>query len=170
MVLRAHGEGQPARLDPDHLAGGRGVRVTAELLTGHHLPAPQLDRPRRVGGADDRAGAAGRAAPQDTCGVRAADPDGWLAAHVDELCDGNPERVADAGQGGQVRVRAPLLERDEHALADPGARGELVQRPAAIGAQRPQGPRYGGRDVGYVRHNSFPVRISFPGSPVGMMN
>jgi drug/metabolite transporter (DMT)-like permease len=134
------------------------VRVTAELLTGHHLPPPQLDRPRRVGGADDRAGAAGRAAPQDTCGVRVADPDGRLAAHVDQLRDGNPERVAEAGQGGQVRVRAPLFDRDEHALADSGARGELVQRPAAIRAQRPQGPRHGGRDVGYVRHNSFPVR------------
>jgi hypothetical protein len=73
------------------------VRVTAELLAGHDLPAPQLDRPRRVRGADDRAGATGRAAPQDARGVRAADPDGRLAAEVDELRDGNAERVADAG-------------------------------------------------------------------------
>jgi hypothetical protein len=103
------------------------VRVTAELLAGHHLPAPQLDRPRRVRGADDRAGAAGRPAPQDARGVRAADPDGWLAAHVDEQRDRNAERVADPGQRGQVRVGAPLLERDQDALADSGARGELIQ-------------------------------------------
>jgi hypothetical protein len=103
------------------------MRVTAELLAGHQFPAPQLNRPRRVRGADDRAGAAGRPAPQDARGVRAADPDGRPAAHVDKQRNGNPERVADPGQGGQVRVGAPLLERDQHALAHPGARGELVQ-------------------------------------------
>jgi len=127
MPLPGDGQGQAARLHPDHLAGGRRVRVTAELLAGHHLPAPQLDRPRRVRGADDRAGAAGRAAPQDARGVGAADPDGRLAAEVDELRDGDAERVADPGQRGQVRVRAPLFERDQHALAHSGARGELVQ-------------------------------------------
>jgi hypothetical protein len=127
MPLAGHGQGQAAVLHPDHLAGGRCVRVAAELLAGHHLPAPQLDGPGRVRGADDRAGAAGRAAPQDARGVRTADPDGRLAAHVDELRDGYAERVADPGQGGQVRVGAPLFERDEHALADPGARRELVQ-------------------------------------------
>jgi hypothetical protein len=121
------GQGHAARLDPDHLAGGRCVRVTAELLAGQHLPAPQLDRPRRVRGADDRAGATGRPAPQDARGVRAADPDGRSAAHVDEQRDGNAERVADPGQRGQVRVGAPLLERDQYALAHPGAGGELVQ-------------------------------------------
>jgi glucokinase len=127
MAFPGDGQGQAAVLHPDHLAGGRRVRVAAELLTGHHLPAPQLDGPGRVRCADDRAGAAGRTAPQETRGVRAADPDGRLAAHVDELRDGNTERVTDPGQGGQVRVGAPLLERDEHALADPRARGELVQ-------------------------------------------
>jgi hypothetical protein len=127
MPLPGDGEGQVAVLHPDHLPGGRRVRVAAELLAGHHFPAPQLDRPGRVRGADDRAGAARRAAPQDARGVRAADPDGRLAAHVDELRDGHAERVADPGQGGQVRVGAPLFERDEHALADPGTRGKLVQ-------------------------------------------
>jgi len=127
MPLPGDGQGQAARLDPDHLAGGRRVRVAAELLAGHHLPAPQLDRPRRIRGAEDRAGAAGRAAPQDARGVRAADPDGRLTAHVDEQRDGNAERVADPGQRGQVGVGAALFERHEHALADPGARGELVQ-------------------------------------------
>jgi hypothetical protein len=127
MAFPGDGQGQAAVLHPDHLAGGRRVRVAAELLAGHHLPAPQLDRPGRVRGADDRAGAAGRAVPQDARGVRAADPDGRLAAQVDELRDGNAERVADPGQGGQVRVGAPLFERDKHALADPGARGELIQ-------------------------------------------
>ena len=34
------GQGQAAGLDPDHLAGGRRVRVAAELLARHHLPAP----------------------------------------------------------------------------------------------------------------------------------
>lgn len=52
---------------------------------------------------------------------------GRLAAHVDELRDGNAERVADPGQRGQVGVGAALFERDQHPLADPGARGELVQ-------------------------------------------
>jgi glucokinase len=127
MPLPSDGQGQAARLDPDHLAGGRCMRVAAELLTRHHLPAPQLDRPRRIRCADDRAGAAGLAVPQDARGVRAADPDGRLTAHVDELRDGNAERVADPGQRGQVRVRAPLLQCHEHALADPGPRGELVQ-------------------------------------------
>jgi hypothetical protein len=155
MPFPGDGQGQAAVLHPDHLAGGRRVRVAAELLAGHHLPAPQLDRPGRIRGADDRAGAAGRAAPQDARGVRAADPDGRLSAHVDKLRDGYAERVADPGQGGQVRVGASLFERDEHTLADPRARGELVQRPAAIGAQCLQGPRHGGRYVGYVRHNSL---------------
>jgi hypothetical protein len=103
------------------------VRVTTELLAGHHFPAPQFDRPRRVRGADDRAGAAGRAAPQHARGVRAADPHGRLAAHVDEQRDRYAERVADPGQRGQVRVGAALFERDQDALAHPGARGELVQ-------------------------------------------
>jgi len=103
------------------------VRVTAELLAGHHLPAPELDRPRRVRGANDRAGAARRAAPQHARGVRVADPDGRLAAEVDELGDGNAERVADPGQRRQVRVGTPLLESDKHALAHPGPRGQLVK-------------------------------------------
>jgi len=127
MPLAGDRQGQAARLHPDHLASGRCVRVTAELLAGHHLPVPQFDRPRRVGGAEDRAGAAGRAAPQHARGVRAADPDGRLAADVDEQRDGNAERVADPGQRGQVRVGAPLLERDQDALAHAGASGELVQ-------------------------------------------
>jgi glucokinase len=40
MPFPGDGQGQAARLDPDHLAGGRRVRVAAELLTRHHLPAP----------------------------------------------------------------------------------------------------------------------------------
>jgi glucokinase len=64
VTLARHRQRQRARLDPDHLAGGRRVGVTAERLTRHHLPAPQLHRPWRVGGADDRSGAAGRAAPE----------------------------------------------------------------------------------------------------------
>jgi len=103
------------------------VRVTAELLTGHHLPAPELDRPRRVGGADDRAGAAGGSAPEHAGGARAADPDGRLTAHVDKQRDGNTERVADPCQRGQVRVGAPLFKGDQDALTHPGARRELVQ-------------------------------------------
>ena len=35
------------------------MRVTAERLAGHHFPAPQLDRPRRLSGADDRPGGTG---------------------------------------------------------------------------------------------------------------
>src|SRR5438445_3949513 len=65
VALAGDRQRQGARLDPDHLAGGRHVRVPAERLAGHHLPAPQLDRPRRVGGADDRPGTAGRTAPED---------------------------------------------------------------------------------------------------------
>jgi hypothetical protein len=104
VPLPGDGQGQEAGLDPDHLAGGRRMRVAAELLTGHHLPAPQLDRPRRIRGTEDRAGAAGLAVPQDARGVRAADPDGRLAAHLDQQRDRNAERVADPGQRGQVRV------------------------------------------------------------------
>src|SRR5580693_1129603 len=40
MPFPGDGQGQAARLDPDHLAGGRCVRVAAELLARHHLPAP----------------------------------------------------------------------------------------------------------------------------------
>jgi len=64
VTLARHRQRQRARLDPDHLPGGRRVGVTAERLTRHHLPAPQLHRPRRVGGADDRPGAAGRTTPE----------------------------------------------------------------------------------------------------------
>jgi hypothetical protein len=127
MSLPGDRQGQAACLDPDHLAGGRRVRVSAELLARHRLPAPQLNRPRRVGGADDRAGAAGRAAPEHARYVRAADPDGRLTAHVDEQRDRHTERVADPGQRSQVRVGASLFQRDQDALAHPGARGELVQ-------------------------------------------
>jgi len=127
MPLPGDGQGEAARLHPDHLAGGRRVRVTTELLAGHHFPAPQFHRPWRVRGAHDRAGAAGRAAPQHTRGVRAADPHGRLAAHVDEQRDGNTERVADPRQRGQVRVGTPLFERDQDTLAHPGACGKLVQ-------------------------------------------
>jgi hypothetical protein len=134
------------------------VRVAAELLAGHHLPAPQLDRPRRVRGTEDGAGAAGRPVPQDAGRVRAGDPDGWLAAHVDEQRDRNAERVADPGQGAEVRVGTALLQRHQDALAHPGARGELVQRPAAIGAQRLQGAGHSGRYVGYVSHDPFSGR------------
>jgi hypothetical protein len=98
MPLAGDRQGQAARLHPYHLAGGWCVRVTAELLARHHFPAPQFDRPRRVGGAYDRAGATGRAAPQHARGIQAADPDIRLAAHVDEQRDGNAERVADPGQ------------------------------------------------------------------------
>jgi hypothetical protein len=126
MLLPGDGQGQLARFYPGHLAGGRRVRVATERLPGHDLPAPQLHRPRRVRGADDRARAAGRAAPQDPGGVRVADPDGRLAADVDEQGDGNAERVGDPDQGGEVRVGPSLLERDQHALAYPGPRAELV--------------------------------------------
>jgi predicted NBD/HSP70 family sugar kinase len=40
MPFPGDGQGQAARLDPDHLAGGRRVRVAAELLARHHLPPP----------------------------------------------------------------------------------------------------------------------------------
>jgi predicted NBD/HSP70 family sugar kinase len=156
VALTRHNERQRARLDPDHLPGGRRVRVTAERLARHHLPAPELDRPRRVGGADDRPGAAGGTAPEHPRGVRAADLHGGLAAQIDEQGHRDAEGVADAGQGGQVGVGASLFQRDEHALAHAGARGQLVQRPATVRAQRLQGPRDRGRDIGYLRH-VFPL-------------
>jgi hypothetical protein len=127
MTLSGDGQGQAARFDPGHLAGSWRVRLAAELLAGHHLPAPKLGRPRWVGGAYDRPGASGRTAPEHPQGIGVADPDGRLAAHIDQRGDRNAERVADPGQGSQVRVGAPLLQRDEHALAHPGARGELVE-------------------------------------------
>jgi predicted NBD/HSP70 family sugar kinase len=40
MPFPGDGQDQAPRLDPDHLAGGRRVRVAAELLARHHLPAP----------------------------------------------------------------------------------------------------------------------------------
>jgi hypothetical protein len=126
-MLPGDGQGQLAILHPGHFASGRRVRVAAERLAGHDLPVPQLHGPRRVGRADDRARAAGRAAPEDSPGVGAADPDAGLAAHVNEQGDGNTECVGDPGQGGEVRVGPALLERDQHALADPGSRGELIQ-------------------------------------------
>jgi glucokinase len=127
VALGGDRQGQGALLDPGHLTGGRRVRVAAERLAGHDFPVPQLDRPRRVRRADDRPGASGRPAPEHARGIGAADPDGRLAAHVDEQRHGDAERVADPRQRGQVRVGPALLERDEHALAHPGARGELIQ-------------------------------------------
>jgi hypothetical protein len=55
------------------------------------------------------------------------EPDVRLGADIDEQCHRDPERVAEPGQRGQVRVGPALLQRDEHALADPGAGRELVQ-------------------------------------------
>jgi glucokinase len=80
VELGRHRQRERAGLDPDHLPGGRRVCVTAERLARHHLPAPQLDRPRRVSGADDRPGAAGGSAPEYPGGVRAADLDRGLTA------------------------------------------------------------------------------------------
>jgi glucokinase len=127
MSLAGDRQRQGPLLNPRHLARGGRVRVTAERLPGHDLPPPQLDRPGRVGRADDRPGAPGTAAPQHARGIRAADPHGRLAAHVDELGHRDAERVADARQRGQVRIGPALLERDEHALAHRGPRGELIQ-------------------------------------------
>ena len=152
VTLARHRQRQRARLDPDHLAGGRRVGVTAERFARHHLPAPQFDGPRRVGGADDRPGAAGRPTPEHSRAIRAADLDGGLAAQVDQQGHRDAEGVADARQGGQVGVRASLLQGHEHALAHAGTRGQLVQRPAAVGAQGLQGPRDRGRDIGHLRH------------------
>jgi glucokinase len=59
VALTGDSQRQGALLDPGHLPGGGRVRVTAELLAGHDLPPPQLDRPRRVSRADDRPGAPG---------------------------------------------------------------------------------------------------------------
>jgi glucokinase len=119
VALAGDRQRQGALLNPGHLTGGRRVRVTAKRLAGHDLPPPQLDRPRRVGCADDRPAAPGRPAPEHARRVRAADPDGRLTAHVDKLRHGNAEGVADARERGQVRVGPPLLERHEHALAHP---------------------------------------------------
>jgi glucokinase len=116
-----------ALLDPDHLAGGGRVRVTAERLPGHDLPLPQLDRPGRVGRADDRPGAPGWPAPEHPRGIRVADSHGRLAAHLNEQGDRDAERIADARQRGQIRIGPPLLERDQHSLTDPGAGGQLIQ-------------------------------------------
>jgi glucokinase len=127
VALPGDGQGQGALLHPDHLAGGGRVRVAAERLPGHDLPPPQLDRPGRIGRADDRPGSPGRPAPEHARGIRAADPHGRFSAHVDEQGHRDAERVADARQRGQVRVGPPLLERDEHALAYPRARGQLIQ-------------------------------------------
>jgi hypothetical protein len=79
---------------------------------------------------------------------------GGLAAHVDQPGDRYTERVADPGQRGQIGVRAALLQRDEDALAHPRTRRELVQRPAAIGPERLEGPRDGDGDVGWFGHLS----------------
>jgi predicted NBD/HSP70 family sugar kinase len=127
VSLPGDGQRQGALLHPDHLAGGGRVRVTAERLPGHDLPLPQLDRPGRVGRADDRPGAPGRPAPEHARGIRVADPHGRFPAHVDEQGHRDAERVADARQRGQIRIGPPLLEGDEHALADPRARGQLIQ-------------------------------------------
>ena len=127
VALPGDRQRQGALLHPDHLAGGGRVRVAAEGLPGHHLPLPQLDRPGRIGRADDRPGAPGRPAPEHARGIRVADPYGRFPAHVDEQGHRDAERVADARQRGQVRVRPALLERDEHALAYPRARGQLIQ-------------------------------------------
>ncbi len=127
VALPGDRQRQGARLHPDHLAGGGRVCVTAERLPGHHFPPPQLDRPGWIGRADDRPGAPGRPAPEHARGVRVADPYGRFPAHVDEQGHRDAERVADARQRGQVRVGPPLLERDEHALAHPRARGQLIQ-------------------------------------------
>src|SRR5580692_6015979 len=165
MMLAGHRQRERARLDPDHLPGGGRMRIAAEGLTGHHLPPPQLDRPGRVGRADDRPGAARRAAPEHPGGVRAADPDRRLTADVDQQRHWDAEGIADPGQRGQIRVGPPLLECDHDALAHTGARGQLVERPAAIGAQRLQGPRDSAGQVGNVRHIS-PFRAA---APVGKM-
>jgi glucokinase len=127
VALPGDRQGQRALLDPGHLAGGGRVRVTAERLPGHHLPPPQLDRPGRIGRADDRPGAPGRPAPEHARGIRVADPHGRFPADVDEQGHRDAERVADARQRGQVRIGPPLLERDEHTLAYPGTRGQLIQ-------------------------------------------
>jgi glucokinase len=148
VALAGDRQRQGALLDPGHLTGGRGVRVATERLAWHDLPAPELDRPRRVGRADDRPGSPGRTTPEHARRIRAADLDDRFATHVDKQRHGDTERIADARQRRQVRVGPPLLERDEHALAHPRARGKLVQRPATIGPQRRDGPRHRGR---YVR-------------------
>jgi len=175
VALTRHRQRQRARLDPDHLPGSRRVRVTAERLARHDLPAPELDRPRRVGGADDRPGAAGGTAPEHPRDVRAADLHGGLAAQIDEQGHRDAEGVADAGQGGQVGIGASLLQRHQHALADAGSRGQLVQRPATVRAQRLQGPRDRGRDIGHLCHVSpsgpaRAVRHSSNARPFGRYN
>jgi hypothetical protein len=88
---------------------------------------------------------------------RGGDPHRGLAAHLDKLGHRHAERVAEPGQRGQVRIRAALLERDQHPLADARTPGQLIQRPAAIRAQRLHGtPDAAGqraRQVLFVRHN-----------------
>ncbi len=127
VALPGDRQRQGALLHPDHLAGGGRVRITAERLPGHYLPPPQLDRPGRIGRADDRPGAPGRPVPEHARGVRVADPYSRFPARVDEQGHRDAERVADARQRGEVRIGPPLLQRDEHALAYPGARGQLIQ-------------------------------------------
>jgi len=156
VAAAGHGQRDRPGLDPDHLPGGRRVRVTAEPLAWLHHPAPELGRPGRIRGRENRAGPACLAAPEHPGPVRACDPYGGFVRHVDHAGDRHPERVGDTGQGGQVRVGAPLLQRHQHALANTGPEGELVQGPAALGPQRLQDASERAGQVGWLLHRHRP--------------
>jgi hypothetical protein len=123
--LAVDAERQAARLYPDQLAGAGRVSVAAERLAWQHLPVPQFGGPGRAGGADERAGTAGRAMPHHARYV--ADADSRFLADIDQLGHWHAERIAEFGQRRQVRVRAALLKCDEHALAHAGPGGQLIQ-------------------------------------------
>jgi len=125
VLVTADRDGKRTGLDPYHLAGAGYVRLAAERLAGHDLPAPQLGGPWRVGGAEYRPGAAGLALPQHAGGI--ADANGGRGADIDEQRGRYPEGVAEPGQRGEVRIRPALLECHEHTLAHAGPRGELVE-------------------------------------------
>ncbi|GAA3418588.1 hypothetical protein GCM10018952_54800 [Streptosporangium vulgare] len=61
--------------------------------------------------------------------------------------DGHPERVGDAGERADARVRPALLDLDEHAPAHSRARGELVEGHLPVRPLRPHvvGDRGGDR-------------------------
>jgi hypothetical protein len=145
VVVAVDGDNGVAVQDVQHLARPRRMIRRLVAVAGGHPPVPELDERRLVESGEQPTATAVRAPPEHGRIVRRRDADRPLVVRLDQLTDRHAHGVRDPAQRPQAGIRAGGLDLHEHALADPGPAGELVQGPAAGGPQRadPGGHRGG---------------------------
>ena len=127
VVGTVHGHRQLSGQDVQQFPGTRRMVGRVVPVVRRKPPLPQLDEVRLVQPAEQPPEPAVATAPQQRRIGRRGHPHRPLGGRFEQPADRDTEGVGDAGQGTHAGVCPGGLDLDDHALADPGPPGQLVQ-------------------------------------------